>query len=447
MGRKLLSRQQLFNLSVFAFGLQFANALQLSNMSSLYKFLGAESGSLPYLWLAAPVSGLIMQPIIGQLSDSTCTRFGRRRPYILGWGILAVSSICLLPLSPNILTAAILLWIIGFSINGSTEALRALIADITLNRQKAKAFAMQTIFSGLGAGAASFAPYIIKNSLTIPGHVFYFNKIPLSLQLTFFVGGMMMFICMLWTIVTIKEKPDIHAALIANIRRIQQKKWLDKIRYIWREVIINIKNLPPVIKKFIPTQVFTWMGIFTMLLYFTLGLAQHVYGLPIQANIVTNDYYVAILEKSTIKAGVYFAVYQCVSVAYAILLPYLARKFSLKFLYAVSLVMGAIGLLVSSNAQSELVLVTCMILIGVMWGSIMTLPYAIVSAELPKSKMGVYLGIFNITITLPQVIAGFILGPIHTKIFNSHAAYTVMLSGALILMGGMIMWYQASRHK
>src|SRR6185312_3167509 len=413
MGRNLLSNKQLFNLSLFAFGLQFANMLQLSNMSSLYKFLGAASGNLPYLWLAAPVSGLIMQPLIGQLSDNTCSRYGKRRPYLFVWGIVAVIAFCILPLSPSVAIAAVCLWIIGFSVNGCQEALRALTGDITPNKQKATAFAWQTIFAGLGAGASALIPYFVKHSIAVSNNVFFINKIPFSLQATFFMGASILLICILWTVCAVKEKPPPHPRLLVS-------------RRFFYELRGNIKCFPPVIKKFMPIQFFTWVGLFTFWLYFTLGLAQHVYGLPIDGEIINSTNYAIILEKATIQAGIYFSVYQWVSVFYAVLLPSLANKYSLKFLHAISLIIGAISIIVASMTQSTLLIIFCMLGVGILWGSIMTLPYAIVSAELPKSKMGVYLGVFNISVTLPQIAAGIFLGFLHTRIFASQAFHTVV---------------------
>jgi maltose/moltooligosaccharide transporter len=439
-GRQL-SKSQLLNLAICAFGIQFAVSLMMANMSSVYKFLGASGLSLSCLWLIAPLSGIIIQPLVGQLSDDTLTRYGKRRPYIFIWGIVAFICFCLLPFATQLWVGVLLFWGVGCSTNGITETLRALTGDIAPNQQKAQAFSWQTIFAGIGASSAAILPWLLDDVLKIPLNFFKHNLIPFSIQIAFMSGGVFILICMLWTVSTIKEKPAMHDKIKQLYHQFYKRNWKESIYRFFREIFISIKKMPPVIRKFIVPQTFTWIGIFGMWLYFSLAIAQQVYGLPPGAD-VNNAYYAGILHKSAIKSDFYYGINQFVSILYAIVLPWLVNRFSPKLIYAVSLIIGAVGLIMVGFERSEYLLVISSAAVGIMWGGIMILPYAIVSAELPRGKMGIYLGIFNITITAPEVIGGLCLGSIYKYVFKSSAAYSIILSGVLVLIGGLIFIYE-----
>lgn len=443
---KLLTMYQLIGLAVCAFGIQFANSLQMANMSSVYKFLGVSSEELPYLWLAAPITGLLIQSIIGQLSDDTFTRYGKRRPYLLFWGLVAFLCFILLPIVNHLWVVAILFWGISCSVNGLTEALRALVGDITPNQQKADAFSWQTIFSCLGAAIAAALPWLLERNLFIaifPNH----NHIPIAIKPAFILGGMILLTCMSWTVYQIRERPAAHISVLNKYRSQYKKKLGKKIQRFILQIIISIKKMPIIIHQFILVQIFTWIGIFSMWLYFSLNISQQIYGLPPGIDITEDQHYLSLLEQGSLTAGVYFGLFQMVSAFYAMLLPLLAERVSPRFIHAVSLIIGAMGLINMGFTHTRYFTLLNITLIGIMWGSIMTLPYAIVSAELPRSKMGIYLGIFNITITLPQIIVGLFLGPLYTNIFHSHAAYTMVFAGVSILLAGIILLKQVLPNK
>jgi maltose/moltooligosaccharide transporter len=447
MKDKLLTTQNLFDLAVCAFGIQFASSLMMANMSSIYKFFGAEGGDLPYLWLAAPISGLLIQPIIGQLSDDTLTRYGKRRPYLFFWGLITFICFSLIPLARNLWLMVILFWGIGCGINGMTEALRALIGDITANQQKTQAFSWQTIFAGIGATIAAVLPYLLSKSdflSTYCRRLFNCGHIPFSIQLAFILGGVVLAACVLWTLYRIKEK-SISRIEAVRKRHQHHQATIKKIKYLFPQLILSIKKLPLVLRQFLIIQVFTWIGLYSMWLYFTLAIAQHVYGLPMSAHAMQDPNYAIILEKSTIRTGIYFGAYQFVSILYAMWLPILANRISPKLIHAVSLIIGAVGLMIVVVARVEVVIIFGVIAIGIMWGSIMTMPYAIVTAGMPRGKMGVYLGIFNITITVPQIICGLFLGFIYTVFFKGHAIYCLLLAGVSILIAGILLARQFSR--
>jgi maltose/moltooligosaccharide transporter len=451
MTKQLLTTRQLFHLAVCAFGIQFASSLMMANMSSIFKFFGAASGNLPYLWLAAPVSGLVIQPLIGQLSDDTLTRYGKRRPYILVWSLITFLCFSLIPLVKHLWLMVILFWGIGCGINGVTEALRALIGDITPGQQKTQAFSWQTIFAGSGATLAAILPYFFfkweycwqEFLKKLPS----FNLVPYSIQMAFVLGGSILLGSVLWTLSRIQEP---HVAQVVSLRKHYQTtkaSFSRKVKHFFGQLTVSIEKLPIVIRKFIVVQVFTWIGLYSMWLYFTLAIAQHIYGLPVGADVTQNVHYAEILENSTIKTGVYFGIYQFVSIFYAIGLPFLVKKVDPKLIHAASLLIGAIGLIIIVVAHTGLMIVIGVVAIGIMWGSIMTLPYAIVTAGVPRSKMGVYLGIFNITITAPQIICGLSLGFIYTTIFHNHAIYCILLAGVSIFIAGSLLVWQCKKER
>jgi len=440
--RPLLNIIQLFYLSLCGFGIQFASSLQMTNTSSLFKFLGAESGEIGYLWLAAPIAGLIIQPVVGQFSDSTMTRYGKRIPYIFIWVILSSLALFALPFCNALWLAASVVLILSCSINGCTEALRALLGDIAPNEQKATAFAWQTIFSGVGAGIAAILPSILAHIQIIPKANQSAGKVPMGLQISLLVGGVVLLISMLVMVRNIREKTFVKSHLLHDLQIMRHRTHLEKVLGAFRELFKNIKRMPKVIKDFSIVQVFTWTGMFCLWLYFGIAIAQHIFGLPAGANVADNPDYQRLLEKGTIEAGICFGIYQFVSVVYALLLPKLAELTSPRAIHALSLIAGAICLVAILFTDHLWVIYGMMVGVGIMWGSIMTMPYAIISAELPRSKMGVYLGIFNITITLPQIVGGLFMGAITAKIFHNHAIYSVVLGGVFILISGIILLYQ-----
>ncbi len=446
MSAQVLSLKQLINLCICAFGIQFVTALQAANMSSIYKFLGAESSNLPYLWLAAPISGLLIQPLVGQISDSTTTRFGKRRPYILMWGLLAGTAIFLMPFSYAIWMAAFLLWILDSSINGCTETLRALTADITTNKQKPKAFAFQAFFAGIGASVAAILPFIFSHYL-LAKQVYEDYSIPIAIKISFVIGSSVLISTIIWTVLKIKEPPFRKTHLLQEKKKQRHKSVSYKFFEFFKEMLFNIYHMPEVIRKFYLIQMFTWIGMYCLWIYFGLAIAQQIYHLPVGANTGTNSYYADLLEKGTEWAGICFGIYQLVSVFYSLALPYLAEKTSPRFIHGCSMVIGALGILSLGIVTKPIYSIFSMVAIGILWGSIMTMPYAIISAELPKGKTGVYLGIFNITITIPQIISSLIFGEVANCLFHNYAVYPLMTGGALILVGGILMLRQANSEK
>lgn len=424
----------LVHLAIFTFGIQFSNSLLLANLSGLYKFLGASNTIIPYLGMAAPMSGLIIQPLIGHLSDDTATRWGKRRPYLLFWSVFGIIACVSIAWIRSLFSAVILLWILGCSINGVTEALRALTGDLISTKDKTLAFSLQTIASGIGAAIAVSIPSIINK--LFPRHIYLFNSVPLSIKVAFYFAALMWCVSIYWLWNKVHEKPLKHLTLYSNLHRKQPQNYFDQIKHFWRTFNRDVKQMPIIMRQFSIIQVFTWIGLYAMWLYFSIAISQHLYSLPLQ-QLKTDNSYVMILNTGVIQSNLYFGVYQFVSVIYAIALIGLSKCFKPLAIHGTSLCIGGLSLLILSLTHSTTITGFCMIGVGILWGSVMTMPYSIISSSLPANKMGVYLGIFNISITLPQILAAFILPTIYNDIFFHHAIAMMILSGSSLFIAGL----------
>ncbi len=433
---KMEENQQLqiadtLSLALFAFGIQFVNSLILANMSTIYLFLKAPGSLLPLLGLVAPISGLIIQPLVGQLSDITNTRLGKRYPYIIGWTVLAFLACIFFYFVNTLFWAVILIGIISCSINGAIESLRALTGDLVPDRQKASAFAWQTIFAGVSAGSAVFLTFILSKKIN---GIFQDIGVPISLKLAFLIGGVVWFIILLTT-----YKRTCTLINHSEISCIQPEKSSNPslISKVMSEFFINIKSVPKPLLNFGVIQMFTWMGMFTFWLYFSADLAQQFYGFG-HSHIASAAYKESILEQASLNTNFYFGIYQFVSVLFALVIPILLKYMLPKKLHGLSLMIGAVGILMTSFASNQQWLIFSMICVGVLWGSVMTLPYSIISTGLSKNKMGTYLGLFNISITVPQILAGFALRPIYIYIFDHKAIHIILFGGVLILLSAFL---------
>lgn len=428
-------KQLIIYIAIAAFGIQFVNSLQLTNMSSLFKLWGASNSSLPYLGLAAPMLGLLIQPLIGQISDHTCSRFGKRKPYIFIFGLLGAAACGVLPFSCSLSFGIFLTWIVIASTNGAIESLRALTGDIVADSQKAFAFSYQTVLSGLGAGLAVALPYIFSFFLK-SNESFLCNSIPKSIQLSFIIGSLIIVICIFWAISKVNEKHSNYDKLFVE-KRERENFWLI---IFFKELFNNIKNMPLVMQQFGLIQLLSWGGLYAMWVFFSLAISEHIYHLPLKIGIGPHSDYVILLQKGTITTNFYFSIYQFSSVIYALTLPFITKLFSEKNIHGFSLIMGSLGLILITYTYDFFAIIS-MVLIGIMWGSIMTLPYVIVTKGLPKSKMGVYLGLFNITITLPQIVIALLLQPLFVHVFHENAISIIRLSSFLIFISGALTLY------
>ncbi|HZE71747.1 MAG TPA: MFS transporter [Pyrinomonadaceae bacterium] len=442
MQKPRLSFWQIWNMSFGFMGIQFGWGLQLANMSGIYTYLGAKPEQVPILWLAGPVTGLLVQPIIGSMSDRTWNRLGRRRPYFLAGAILASIALFFMPDSSALWMAAGLLWILDASINVSMEPFRAFVADKLNVDQRTAGFVMQSFFIGIGASFANALPYIFRrygvDERGVGAAAQPIRTIPASVSYSFKIGAVAFLLCVLWTVFTTKEYPP------ENMEEFEKKrirlasaggfgKILEIIKELLREVASAMREMPQTMRQLAVVQFFTWLGLFCMWMFFGLMTSYHVFGATSERDPRFTD--------GQAWGGNAFAIYSITCFAVAFLLPPLARATSRKTVHAIALVCGAIGLLSVYFIHDRNVLLATMIGVGIAWASILAMPYAILAGAIPPARMGVYMGIFNFFIVIPEIIASFAFGPIIRAVFgpdNPNAPmFVVMAGGAFMLLAAV----------
>jgi maltose/moltooligosaccharide transporter len=487
-----LSFWQIWNMSFGFLGIQFGFALQNANVSRIFQTLGAEVDSIPILWVAAPVTGLIIQPIIGHMSDKTWGKLGRRRPYFLIGAILASLALIIMPNSPALWVAAGMLWIMDASINISMEPFRAFVGDMLSNEQRTTGFAMQSFFIGTGAVIASALPYLLTNlfgiSNTAPEMM-----IPDSVKYSFYIGATVFFLAVIWTVISSKEySPDELASfdegtdidsgntVNQSAATVYDKKinyfrksliWilvgviasyvvyhytLDKELYVlgvgavvfgiiqlltgvmlrnnrtngMTEIIEDLFHMPKTMGQLAVVQFFSWFALFAMWIYTVPAVTSHIYG----ASDVTSEAY----NEGANWVGVLMSVYNGFAALIAFLIPVIARRTNRKITHLIALLFGGLGLMSFYVFKNPYLLIISEIGIGFAWASILSMPYAILTGSLPSNKMGVYMGIFNFFIVIPQILAASILGFITKNIFGGEAIYALILGGISMIIAGFL---------
>lgn len=493
MTKPRLSFWQIWNMSFGFLGIQFGFALQNANVSRIFETLGAEIDKIPILWIAAPVTGLIVQPIIGHMSDKTWNRLGRRRPYFLVGAILASTALFVMPNSPYLWFAAGMLWILDASINISMEPFRAFVGDMLPSEQRTVGFSMQSFFIGTGAIIASALPYIMTNWLGI-SNTAPEGQIPDSVKFSFYFGGIVFLLAVSWTVFSSKEYSPEQLKSFSekeNIKNKQQKestKTTNKnILYrngtIWFvcglfllsifhffiyidlglivlfggistfgllqiisgfltnenknigfvEVINDLYNMPKTMVQLSFVQFFSWFALFAMWIYTTPAVTHHIYG----ATDNTSELY----NEGANWVGVLMAVYNGFAAIMAFAIMWIAKKTSRKFVHMLSLVIGGIGLASFYVIKDPQLLLVSELGIGLAWASILAMPYAILTGSLPAEKMGVYMGIFNFFIVIPQITAAAILGFFVRNLFGNEAIYALLLGGISMIIAGIFVMF------
>jgi maltose/moltooligosaccharide transporter len=438
MQKPRLSFWQIWNMSFGFMGIQFGWGLQLANMSGIYTYLGAKPEQVPILWLAGPVTGLIVQPIIGSMSDRTWNRLGRRRPYFLVGAILASIALFFMPDSSALWMAAGLLWILDASINVSMEPFRAFVADKLNVDQRTAGFVMQSFFIGVGQSLANLLPFIFRrmgvDERGVAAAEASVQAIPTSVNYAFKIGAVAFLVCVLWTVITTREYPPEDPEEFERKRREHKG-----IAAGLREIFSAMREMPQTMKQLAVVQFFTWLGLFCMWMFFGLMTSYHIFGATSEKDPSFTD--------GQAWGGNSFAVYSITCFAVAFLLPPLARATSRKTVHAFALVCGAFGLLSVYFIQDQWILFLTMIGVGIAWASILSMPYAILSGALPPARMGVYMGIFNFFIVIPEIIASFAFGPIISAVFgtdNPNAPLFVVMAGGIfmLLAAVSVLWVQ-----
>jgi maltose/moltooligosaccharide transporter len=484
-----LSFWQIWNMCFGFLGIQFGFALQNSNVSRIFQTLGADIDDIPILWIAAPVTGLLVQPIIGYYSDKTWNRFGRRRPYFLLGAILASIALLFMPHSPTLWIAAGTLWIMDASINVAMEPFRAFVGDMLPEEQRTRGFTMQSFFIGLGAVAASAMPWIMTNWLgisnTAPAGI-----IPESVTYAFYCGGVVFLLAVLWTVFSTKEyTPEQLAAFEQHIQAntsahtttiverstgtyfragiiwlasgcvftavISQQVW-DQQLYILAAMIAafgvmqliagllqqqgktesgfytvtrDVFQMPRTMKQLAVVQFFSWFALFSMWIYTTAAVTDFHYG---SRN--TTD---ALYNEGADWVGLLFAGYNGFAALAAFFIPVMANRFNRKIAHMICLSLGGLGLISFIFINDPTWLLASMVGVGFAWASILSMPYAILSCSLPSHKMGTYIGIFNFFIVIPQILAASVLGLIVRELFAGKAIYALVCGGVFMFAAAL----------
>ena len=491
--KPILSFSQIINMSVCFLGIQFGFGLQNANVSRIFQSLGARIEDIPILWIAAPLTGLIMQPVIGHLSDKTWSpRWGRRRPFFLIGALLASMALLFFPNVWALWMAAIMLWLLDASINISMEPFRAFVGDMLPDEQRTAGFAMQSFFIGIGAVVSSILPYLLtKVGVANEAAV---GLIPNSVKFSFYIGAAVFFLSVAYTVFTTKEySPDElksfetieqqqidHSIITTSVKSFYSKGlvWLisgamlsfllyyynsmhvdmplEKELYVltmgigtfgliqllaglfWSgkkknglvEVVNDLYNMPDTMKQLAVVQFFTWFALFAMWIYATPGLAQNI------AN--TTDTSSKAYNEIGNWVGVLFGFYNGFSALFAFLLPVMAKKTGRPMTHLICLVAGGLGLISFFLFKDKYLLIISMAGIGLAWSSILSMPYSMLTAALPSKKMGVYMGIFNFFIVIPQILAATLLGFFTKHVFHGNAIFTIVLGGCFMIVAALL---------
>lgn len=486
-----LSLSSIINMSVGFFGIQFAFGLQNANVSRIFQTLGEKIDNIAILWIAAPLTGLIVQPIIGHWSDKTWSkRWGRRRPFFMVGAICASLALFVFPNVTEIWMAAVMLWLLDASINVSMEPFRAFVGDMLTDSQRTTGFAMQSFFIGIGAVISSLLPYLLTEfgvANEAPEGV-----IPDSIKISFIIGAIVYIAAISYTVFTTKEYSPEQMKSFGEIQETENKiqiktgsgtfinkgliwtliglaltaglyffnentvQKLEKELYVltggiaafglcqliagllhknkrdngFVEVMDDLNFLPLTMKKLAVVQFFSWFALFSMWIYTTAGLTQHIANTTDTTSKAFND--------MANWVGVLFAFYNGFAALFAFILPKLAKKFSRASAHMISLIAGGLGLISLYVFKDKELSIISMAGVGLAWCSILAMPYAMLTSALPAHKMGVYMGIFNFFIVIPQILAATILGMLTKHLFNGNAIMTIVVGGCSMILAGLL---------
>jgi maltose/moltooligosaccharide transporter len=500
MQKQKLSFWQIWNMSFGFFGIQFGFELQNSNVSRIFETLGANKDEIPILWIAAPVTGLIIQPIIGYLSDRTWHPYwGRRRPFFFIGAILATIALFFLPNSPSLWIAGSMLWIMDASINISMEPFRAFVGDKLPSEQRTKGFAMQSFFIGLGSVVAAMLPWVFTNWFGFSNQA-EAGQIPDSVKWSFYLGGIAFFASVMYTVFTTKEMPP------ENMEKFNQEK---KEVTFWKgvkETFGGIFHMPKTMIQLAWVQFFTWFSLFAMWIYSTNAVTSNLYDMKVEREIVNQmetslqtqlkNKDLKIKEKQNLKSlqadineikefrpsenptaislnlanhfaepsektfdkstkksfervkqeyndgadwlSICSSIRNGVAAIFAFVIPWIAFKTNRRKTHMICLIIGGLGLISIAFVPSPGFLAVSMAMVGVSWASILSMPYAILAGALPSDKMGYFMGVFNFFIVIPQIVAATILGFLTMKLFGANTIYTIMFGGLTMILAGIL---------
>jgi maltose/moltooligosaccharide transporter len=438
MQKRRLTFWQIWNLSFGFLGVQFGFALQNANASRILTSLGADPHNLSFFWLVAPIMGLIVQPVVGAASDKTWTRIGRRSPYILIGAIVSMIAMFLMPNAPLFLKAGgagvlafgvIMLALMDGSFNVTFQPFRALVADMTPDNQRNLGYSIQSFLINVGAVIGSALPFIltwigVANEAEA-------GKVAPSVIWSFYIGGSLLLISVLVTVFKTKEYPPEEFEEINGITEEDKSKKENFLKLVL--------NMPKTMKQLAIVQLFSWFPLFLLWVYSTTAISQHYFGVPIDfdANTTTDPTIRRAFDEAGNWVGICFALYSLVAALYSIIMPKLMDLTNRKLVFSVSLLLGGLGFISTFFFSNQYMLLISMVGIGMAWAAILAIPYAILSGSLPAKRMGIYMGLFNLTVVIPQIISGIFGGPILRRFFDGEGIYILVLAGVIMVLGAI----------
>lgn len=440
MEKRRLSFWEIWNMSFGFLGIQMGFALQNANASRILQIFGADVHELSWFWIIAPLMGLIIQPIIGHYSDKTWGKFGRRKPFFLVGALLASIGLILMPQAeifiaflPALWVGAGMLMIMDASFNIAMEPFRALVGDNLRTDQRTLGFSVQTALIGFGAVIGSWLPYVLTNWFGVSNR----NEdggVPMHLILSFVIGAAILVISILVSIFSAKEYSPEELAQFEDEMAHQETKVADTNvkESSLLDIFDDFRKMPTTMRQLSWVQFFSWFGLFGMWVFTTPAIAHHIYGLPI------SDSKSEAYQNAGDWVGVLFGIYNLVSAFYAFALPYIAKKFGRKLTHSISLIIGGLGLISIYFVPNEDWLILSMVGVGIAWASILSMPYAILAGSISPMKMGVYMGIFNFFVVIPQIVNALIGGPLVKYLYNDNAIFALVTSGVSFLIAAAL---------
>ena len=438
MEKRKLGFWEIWNMSFGFLGIQMGFALQNANASRILQIFGADVHELSWFWIIAPLMGLIVQPIIGHYSDNTWTRFGRRKPYFLAGALLASIGLILMPQAeifiafmPALWVGAGMLMIMDASFNIAMEPFRALVGDNLRADQHTLGFSVQTALIGIGAVVGSWLPYVLNEWFGVSNLPTISSAIPDNLIYSFVIGAAILVASILVTIFTTKEYSPEELLKFRDEKEHQEAIGNEKEARL-TDIFRDFTQMPETMRQLSWVQFFSWFGLFGMWVFTTPAIAQHIYGLSV------NDTKSPEFQSAGDWVGIIFGVYNFVSAIFAFVLPYIAKKIGRRKTHALSLILGGIGLVSMYFMPTKEALIFSMVLVGFAWASILAMPYAILAGSIQPKKMGVYMGIFNFFIVIPQIINALIGGLLVKYLYNDHAIFAIVMSGLSFIVAAVL---------
>jgi maltose/moltooligosaccharide transporter len=437
-----LSFWQIWNLSFGFLGVQFGFALQNANASRILTSLGADPFNLSFFWLVAPTIGLVVQPLVGAASDRTWTRIGRRSPFILIGAVLSMAAMLLMPNAPLVIKsggaaalvfAIVMLALMDGSFNVTFQPFRALVADMTPEEQRNIGYSVQSFLINVGAVIGSALPFVLT-AMGIANEA-EAGKVAPSVIWSFYIGGTLLLLSVLVTVFKTKEYPPKEFDEYNSITEEDKAKK--------ENLFTLIKNAPKTMWQLALVQLFSWFSLYLMWVYSTTAISQHFFGIPLDFNPEANPdkSLRSTYEVAGNWVGICFATYSLVAAIFAALLPFFIKKTSRKFIYSAALLLGGIGFISTFFFSSYYMVLISMIGVGVAWASILAMPYTILAGSLPAKRTGVYMGLFNLTVVIPQILGGLLGGPIIKAFFGGQGIYILVLAGSSMILGSVAVYF------